>query len=118
MCSALQGGERAPVTLGAGLVEAAENHLGDAAGAGQGFGDGFDGDFGGFVGRIAEDAGRDRREGDGGEGVLLRYFQRAAVAGSEELGLAAAAALPDRADGWASAHVARWRRRRNGRQRY
>ena len=87
------------VALGGGLVEAAEDDLGQAAGAGQGFGDRRDRDHGGLVGRVAEDAGRDRREGDGGERVLLHDLQRAAVAGGEHFGLAAAPAVPDRADG-------------------
>ena len=47
------------------------------------FAAGANGDFGGGAQRVAVDAGADAGEGDACAVVLLRQFQRAAVAGGE-----------------------------------
>ena len=62
-------------------------------------GDGAHRDLRRRVGRIAVDAGRDRRKGDGPEAVLAGEVERGGVGRRQELRLAGAAALPARPDG-------------------
>ena len=62
-------------------------------------------DLGGRLGRIAEDARRDRRERDRAATELGGDLERPAVTRSQKLGLVRSAALPDRPDGMD--HVAR-----------
>src|SRR5215831_5812542 len=60
--------------------------------------DGRYGDLRGQFDRIAVDAGADAREGQRGEAMLPGELDGGAIARGEELGLALAAATPDRAD--------------------
>jgi hypothetical protein len=60
--------------------------------------DRIDGDARRLRGRIAVDAGRDRREGDAFEHPFGGDLQRIPVAARKKLRLARAAAVPDRAD--------------------
>src|SRR5215831_10362126 len=60
--------------------------------------DGRYGDLRGQFDRIAVDAGADAREGQRGEAMLPGELDGGAIARGEELGLALATAVPDRAD--------------------
>jgi predicted AAA+ superfamily ATPase len=61
-------------------------------------GEGFAGDAGGGTDGVAVEAGGDGREGDAARAEGVGYFEGAAVAGGEDVGLAVGTAVPDGAD--------------------
>ncbi len=79
--------------------KAAEHHACHLSRGSQRFGDGRNRDAGCTIGRKTIDAGGNGGKGDRRQRVGLTQFERAAIAGSEQLIFAGVAAMPDRSDG-------------------
>jgi len=93
---AAEGSQSRFVQAGASAGKAAKCHVGDVRCRGQRLGDGSNSDTGRAVGGKTIDASGNRRKSHRGNAVFPTELDRAAVAGSEQTILTAAAAIPDR----------------------